>query len=504
MENDILIKTINLSKQFPGVLALDNINFELNKGEIHAIVGENGAGKSTLINIIGGIIPPTEGIIEFESERFYRLTPPIAKKLGISIIHQESEIAPTLNVAENIYLGRYPVNKFGFINYKKMLKDATALMEKVGASIKVGTLIRDLSMTQRRLVELARALSMDVKLLIMDEPTKSFTDEEIKNLFEIVRILKTRGVTVIFISHNLNEIYSISDRVSVLRDGKLINTVLVQEATEEKLIKWMVGKDFNRFISTREKNIGSEVFSLENITKKGILENISFSVKNGEIIGLAGLTGSGRSAVANVMFGLMNPDSGKLMLNGKEIKIKTPNDAIKNGIGFVTEDRNIDGLLLKKTIRENITLANLGIFSRFSFIDHRSEKSESLKFIKLMNIKAISPEQIVMNLSGGNRQKVVFARWLLTKTKVLILDEPTVGIDIGAKQEIYRLISDLAKSGCSIIFISSEISELIRICDRIFAMRSGKIVHEFLQKDVSQEEIIYYCAGFYEKSNTKN
>lgn len=504
MEDDILIKTINLSKQFPGVLALDNINFELNKGEIHAVVGENGAGKSTLINIIGGIVPPTEGIIEFESERFYRLTPPIAKKLGISIIHQESEIAPTLTVAENIYLGRYPINKFGFINYKKMLRDATALMEKVGASIKVSTLIRDLSMTQRRLVELARALSMDVKLLIMDEPTKSFTDEEIKNLFEIVRILKTRGTTVIFISHNLNEVYSISDRVSVLRDGKLINTVLVQEATEEKLIKWMVGKDFNRFMPIPEKIIGSEIFSLENITKKGILENISFSVKKGEIIGLAGLTGSGRSAVANVIFGLMNPDSGKLILNGKEIKIKTPNDAIKNGIGFVTEDRNIDGLLLKKTIIENITLANLGIFSRFSFIDYRSEKSESLKFIKLMNIKAISPEQLVMNLSGGNRQKVVFARWLLTKTKVLILDEPTVGIDIGAKQEIYRLISDLAKSGCSIIFISSEISELIRICDRIFAMRNGKIVHEFLQKDVSQEEIIYYCAGFYEKSNTKN
>lgn len=498
-----LMKTIDLSKQFPGVLALNKVNFEIEKGEIHSIVGENGAGKSTLIKIIGGIIFPTKGEIEFEGQHFSQLNPSTANSLGISIIHQESEVAPDLNVAENIFLGRYPVNILRFIDHKKMFKDAGKLLEQVGADINPRTLIRDLSMPQRRLVELARAISRNVKLLIMDEPTTSFSDEEIKSLFNIALILKKQGVSVIFISHNLNEIHTISDRVTVLRDGNLIKTMSVEDATEENLIKLMVGNNFSQFIERSEKDIGSEVISLKNITKKGILNNISLSVKEGEIIGLAGLVGSGRTELAKVIFGLIKPDSGKIIFDGKETSIKNPNDAINKGIGFITEDRKIDGLLLKKTIRENMTLSDLRSFSKISFINYRKEKSESTKYINILKIKSINPEQVVMNLSGGNQQKVIFARWLLKESKVLLLDEPTVGIDVNAKQEIYRLIVDLAKRGCSIIFISSEIPELIKTCDRIFAMRSGKIVKEFEGQSVSQENILYYTAGFHENYNKK-
>jgi len=503
MEKNLLIKTINLSKKFPGVLALDNINFNLIKGEIHAIVGENGAGKSTFINIIGGILEPNSGIIEFEGLKLHSLDPLYAKKLGISIIHQESELALSLSVAENIFLGKYPGNKIGIINYNKMRKDAKEILKKVCAEINTNDLVKDLTIPQRRLIELARAISTDIKLLIMDEPTTVFSSEEIKNLFEIVRLLKRNGVTVIFISHNLNEIYSISDRVTVFRDGKLITTVPVKEATEENLIRWMVGRDFKLFSLTKSKKIGKEVLTLKNISKKGVIENISFGIREGEIIGLAGLVGSGRTSIANIIFGILRPDSGHIFIYKNKTNIQSPSDAISKGIGLLTEDRKLFGLFLTKTIKDNIAVANLNYFSKFTFINQYREKAECSKFIKLLNIKAINVEQIVENLSGGNQQKVVFARWLLNKPKILILDEPTVGIDIGAKQEMYKLISNISNEGCAILLVSSEIPELIGLCDRILVMRNGYIVKEFLNENLTQEKILYYSAGFYERSKNK-
>ncbi len=500
--NNTLIRAINLSKKFPGVLALDKVNFSLFKGEVHAIVGENGAGKSTFINIIGGILQPTEGFIEFEGSKLYYLNPLHARELGISIIHQESELALTLNVAENIFLGKYPSNKVGIVDNGKMNKEAKKILEKVGSNIETKSLIKNLTISQRRLVEIARAISTDVKLLIMDEPTTVFSSEEINNLFGIVRLLKKSGVTIIFISHNLNEIYSISDRVTVFRDGKLITTIPTKEATEEKLISWMVGKDFKIFSSSRHKLIGKEVLALKNIEKKGIIKDISFNIKEKEIVGLAGLVGSGRSSIANVIFGMLRPDSGEILIDKNEVVIKSPNDAINHKIGLLTEDRKLFGLFLRKTIKENISMSNLEVFSKFTFINNYREKVECNKFMKLLDIKATSIGQIVQNLSGGNQQKVVFARWLLNKPKILILDEPTVGIDIGAKQEMYKLINDISDEGCAILLISSEIEELIGLCHRILVMRNGFIVKEFLNDNLTQEKILYYSAGFYEKSKS--
>lgn len=498
----VLLRATGVTKRFPGVLALDRVDFELRRGEVHALVGENGAGKSTFIKILGGVLRADAGTIGYEGKRIAHLDPYAAQMLGISIIHQESELALPFSAAENIFLGRQPRHAIKWlIDRRRMHRKAQMWLDKVGARFRASSLVRDLSISQRRLVELARAVSMNAKLLIMDEPTTVFTEQEVEHLFEIVRSLKTHGVTTLYISHRLEEIYSIADRVTVLRDGKVIATMPVQNATEDKLVQWMVGRELKRVFPVRSKPPGEEMFSVSGLTKKGVIDDISFSVRKGEIVGLSGLVGAGRTAVANAIFGVMQVDHGEMVLDGRPIRVASPAAAIRHGIGFIPADRKLDGLLLIKSVKENISLANLKNMSHWSFIDWRREKAEAKKFQELLRIKTPSINQIVVNLSGGNQQKVVFARWLLMHAKVLILDEPTVGIDVGAKQEIYNLINEIAEEGRCVIMISSELPEVLGMCDRILVMHEGRIVHELSRAEATQEEILYYSAGLHETAS---
>ncbi|MCK4600585.1 sugar ABC transporter ATP-binding protein [Candidatus Bipolaricaulota bacterium] len=498
----VLLRATGVTKRFPGVLALDRVDFELRRGEVHALVGENGAGKSTFIKILGGVLRADAGTIGYEGKRIAHLDPYAAQMLGISIIHQESELALPFSAAENIFLGRQPRHAIKWlIDRRRMHREAQMWLDKVGARFRASSLVRDLSISQRRLVELARAVSMNAKLLIMDEPTTVFTEQEVEHLFEIVRSLKTHGVTTLYISHRLEEIYSIADRVTVLRDGKVIATMPVQNATEDKLVQWMVGRELKRVFPVRSKPPGEEMFSVSGLTKKGVIDDISFSVRKGEIVGLSGLVGAGRTAVANAIFGVMQVDRGEMVLDGRPIRVASPAAAIRHGIGFIPADRKLDGLLLIKSVKENISLANLKNMSHWSFIDWRREKAEAKKFQELLRIKTPSINQIVVNLSGGNQQKVVFARWLLMHAKVLILDEPTVGIDVGAKQEIYNLINEIAEEGRCVIMISSELPEVLGMCDRILVMHEGRIVHELSREEATQEEILYYSAGLHETAS---
>lgn len=493
-----LLAVRGITKRFSGVVALDNVSLSLERGEVHALVGENGAGKSTLINVIGGVLQPSDGELEFEGRRLSGLNPYTAQQLGISIIHQESELAPTLSVAENLFLGRPPLRFKQFVARRQLHRESRAWLDRVGAQFSTNALVRDLSISEKRLLELARAISMDAKLLVMDEPTTVFTDREVQNMFRIVRDLRSRGVTVLYISHRLEEIFSIADRVTVLRDGCLVTTCKADEATEDQLVRWMVGRELKRVFPQRKRSLGREAFSVSGLTCADGLHGVSFSLREGEIVGLAGLVGAGRTDVANAIFGVARRVRGEIRLDGKPITIRSPADAIRHGIGYITADRKLDGLLLTKSLKENISLASLSALSRFGFLSWRQEKAEALRFKELLQIKTPGIEQLVMNLSGGNQQKAVFARWLLVHPKILILDEPTVGIDVGAKQEIYRLVNDIAEEGRCVIFISSELPEVLGMCDRILVMHQGRIVRELRRDEATQEEILYYSAGLRE------
>jgi len=497
----VLLTVRGITKRFPGVLALDQVDLDLERGEVHALVGENGAGKSTLIKIIGGVVRSDEGTIEFDGKAVSHLDPHGAQKLGISIIHQECELAPTLSVAENLFLGRQPRWLKWFVDRRQLHREARSWLDQVGARFSTKVLVSDLAISERRLLELARAISMHAKLVIMDEPTTVFSDEEVQHLFRLVRELRARGVTTLYISHRLEETFSIADRVTVLRDGQHITTCPIDQASEDQLVRWMVGRPLERIFPRRSTAPREEAFSVSGLTRRGVIEDVTFSVKKGEILGLAGLVGAGRTEVADAIFGASKLDRGEICLEGKPIRIDAPSDAIRHGIGYITADRKLDGLLLIKSIKENISLASLRNLSRFSFIKWRTEKAESRRYKDLLQIKTPSIQQLTVNLSGGNQQKVVFARWLLVHAKVLILDEPTVGIDVGAKQEIYRLINDIAEDGRCVIMISSELPELLGMCDRILVMHRGRVTRELSRDEATQEEILYYSAGLRETAS---
>jgi ribose transport system ATP-binding protein len=498
----LLLDARGITKRFPGVLALDHVDLQLERGEVHALVGENGAGKSTLIKIIGGVLRSDEGTIAFEGRNVSHLDPHGAQKLGVSIIHQESELASTLSVAENLFLGRQPRRLRCLVDRRRLHREARTWLEQVGADFSTKTLVRDLAISERRLLELARAVSMHAKLVIMDEPTTVFTDREVQHMFGLVRDLRSRGVTTLYISHRLEEIFSIADRVTVLRDGQHIATCPIDQASEEQLVSWMVGRQLERVFPKRSSLPGEEALSVSGLTRRGVIDDVSFSARKGEIVGLAGLVGAGRTEVADAIFGALKLDRGEIRIDGDPIRIDSPADAIRHGIGYITADRKLDGLLLSKSIKENISLASLPELSRFSFIKWGAEKAEAHRYRKLLQIKTPGIHQLAMNLSGGNQQKVVFARWLLVHAKVLILDEPTVGIDVGAKQEIYRLINDIAEDGRCVIMISSELPEILGMCDRILVMHQGRITRELSRDEATQEEILYYSAGLRETAPT--
>lgn len=485
-----LFRLENISKAFPGVKALNNVSISIEKGEVLALMGENGAGKSTLIKILAGVYKMDSGEIYCEEKKVQINDRNDSTKLGISIIFQELNLFSNLSVAENIFVNR-EFRKAGFIyDREKANREASVLLEKVGLSCSPDTKLVDLTISQRQMVEIAKALSSDAKLIIMDEPTSSLTDNEVDKLFEIINNLKESGVSILFVSHKINEVKRIADRVHVLRDGEYIATLLKEEITEEAIIKAMVGRNLENIFDKQYAEIGETALEVKNLYTKNFLKNISFNVRKGEIVGFAGLVGAGRSEVMRAVFGLDAITGGEILVNGKPVRIKSPADAIKLGMGFVPEDRKNEGLFLRMSVMKNSSIVMMNKVSKHGVINSAQEYETTRSYVEKLNVKTPNMEKEVMELSGGNQQKVVVAKWLSNEPQILIVDEPTRGIDVGAKKEIHNLISNLAKSGVAIIMISSEMPEILGMCDRIYVMHEGRIKSELSRGEATQEKIM--------------
>lgn len=499
MAKNYILSMSDITKRFPGVLALDHVSLHVKEGEVHALLGENGAGKSTLMKILAGAYVKDEGEVEVFSQKTELGNPRIAEELGIGIIYQELNLIPTLTVAENIFLGRYKMSSPFKVNWKESYAAAEELLRELDVDIKADDHIRNLGIAQQQMVEVAKALSMKAKLIIMDEPTAPLTERETKNLFRIVKKLKENKVSIIYISHRLEEVLEICDRATIMRDGCTIKEVDIADVTMDEIIRLMVGRELKDKYPRIEKQIGEELFRVENLCAGAKVQNVSFSVRSGEVVCIGGLVGAGRTETVRAVFGLDARTDGKIYIEGKECVIQNPKDAIKAGIGFVTEDRKGEGLVLKLSVGENVTLAALDRFRKGTHLNLGSEKESVKAFVNKLNIKTPSVYQKVENLSGGNQQKVVLAKWLLSECKVLILDEPTRGIDVGAKIEVYNLINELAKEGKAILVITSEIPELLGICDRVVIMARGRISGSLTRADANQESIMTLAVGAEER-----
>ena len=496
MDNEIL-KLEGLSKYFPGVKALDGINFDLIEGEIHALIGENGAGKSTLIKVLTGAHQKTDGKIFYRGKEVKTLNPTKAKKLGISAIYQELTLFPELTVAENIFMGNEKVyNKSNLVKDKEMMAEVRKIFEKIKLDIRPEILVKNLSIAQQQMIEIARAISLDADILIMDEPTSSISNKETEILFEIIEDLKKQGVTIIYISHRLEEIFEISDRVTVLRNGRKIETLDINKIKDkDQLVNLMVGKEVTDLFPKKEVKIGETILEVKDLSYQNKFKEISFDLKKGEILGVGGLVGSQRTEVMETIFGLRKHDDGEIRLKGKKVKISNPQNAIDLGLGLISEDRKATGIIKTMTVKENITLPGLDLIDRkYSIlIDDKSEEIVSNTLVDRLRVKTPSLSQKIDKLSGGNQQKAIIARWILLAPEILIMDEPTRGIDVGAKSEIYELMGELVAKGISIIMISSENPELLAMSDRIMVMREGSI-SGFLEGEEQTEENILKLA----------
>lgn len=479
-----------ISKTFLGVKALNNVNLNVFKGEVLALLGENGAGKSSLIKILAGVYSKDSGRIYFNEKEVEINSPHDSKQLGISVIHQELNLIPNLSVAENIFLGQEKRQKFFFTDKKLTDKSAAELLDKVDLKIEVGELVKNLSMAHKQMLEIVKALAVKAKLIIMDEPTASLTEKEIKTLKEIICKLRDEGVSIIFISHKFNEVMEVANRIAVLRDGNSMGIYLTEDFSEEKLIKLMAGRELKDNFSKGTFPIGEEILSVENISTKNLLKNVGFTLRKGEILGFAGLIGSGRTELMNVIFGISSKSSGTISIKGKRVEIKTPRDAIKNKIGLVPEERKLQGLILNMSVAENITISSLNRISQIGFINFRMEKFFTKYFMDRLKIKASTEHDKVVYLSGGNQQKVVVSKWLSIKPQIMILDEPTRGVDLGAKREIHSLIRELANEGTGVILISSEMAEVLTMSDRLIIMHEGLIKGELSRHEATQEKVL--------------
>lgn len=495
-----------LTKHFPGVTALNHVDLDINQGEVHVLVGENGAGKSSLIKILCGIYQPDGGEMFYRGDPYVPLQTQDAIKAGIRVVYQELNLLSYLSIAENIFFERLP-SKAGLVDFNKLYRDSEMMLEKVGLKISPRTPVYQLGIAQMQLVEIAKALSGESKVLILDEPTATLTSKEIDRLFEIIRRLKNNGVTIIYISHRLQEIFEIGDRVTVLRNGLKVDTRATTEVTIPEIVKMMVGREMASEYPYQESvKVGEEVFRVENVVYKGNKNQVSFSVKAGEILGVAGLVGSGRTETMRAIFGADPKVSGKVFLDGKELKINQPRDAVESGVGLLTEDRKGQGLILDMPCTVNISLANLNQVSHSGLMDFHKEKDAAVRFVEELDIKTPSTNKWARFLSGGNQQKVVLAKWLFRNCRVLIFDEPTRGIDVGAKYEIYMLLWKLAEQGKAIIVVSSDLPELMGICHRIAVFSDGKIVGDMTREQFDQEKILsmayqeYINAGNEKKS----
>jgi len=487
-----ILELKHVSKRFAGVLALDDVSIDIERGEVHAIVGENGAGKSTLIKIITGAHDLTSGEIWFENKKITNNSPALSKALGIGVIYQEFNLMPHLTVSENIFFGR-ELKKGFILDKEEMDKACKKMISELGVDLNPKSKVGTLSVASQQIVEIVKAVSQDIKFLIMDEPTAPLTNAEIDKLFEIIERLRNKGVSILYISHRLEEVFRMTDRITVLRDGKHVATMKTSDTDRATLIKHMVGCEIGQDYPKRTAQLGGPKLEIKNFCNKKI-HDCSLTLYKGEILGIAGLVGAGRTELARAIFGADPISSGSLWLDGKEIKIKNPKSAIDYGIGLIPEDRKTQGLLLNKSIDFNVVYANLKDVSKNGYVIKSKEAEITDKYSKAMNLKAYSYSQLARTLSGGNQQKVVLAKWLATKCSVLIFDEPTRGIDVGAKQEIYEIMCNLVKEGKSIIMISSEMPELIGMSDRVVVMRDGYIRSTLCGSEITQENILDYAA----------
>ncbi len=490
-----VLRLTGISKAFPGVQALSDVHLEVIHGEVHALIGENGAGKSTLMKILYGVHQPDTGTIELNGKQVKIGSPHQAQQLGISMVHQELNLIPSLDVARNIFLGREPSRGAGLIDWPRLYRQADEILTQLHINLNPRTLVKRLSVAQMQLVEIAHAISWNPSILILDEPTSSLTQQEIGDLFNILRGLKARGTSVLYISHRLEELEQIADRASVLRDGKFIAAVDARTTPIPELIRMMVGRSLTQQYPKESMEAGAEVLRVEHLSRSGVSKDVSFSVNRGEIVGMAGLVGAGRSEVARAVFGADPMDSGKVYVEGREVNIHSPNDAIAAGIGLLPEDRKLDGLVLVLPVKTNSSLTVLERFSSFGVVNHAKRDSAVQQAVGELRIRTPSINFRVRNLSGGNQQKVVLSKWLNSQPKMLIFDEPTRGIDVGAKVEVYNLINQLAKSGVGILIISSELPEVLGMCDRILVMHEGHLVANLPRAEATQESVISYASG---------
>ena len=495
MDDNIILQMENISKSFPGVNALSNVNLAVRRGTIHALMGENGAGKSTLMKILDGMYTPDSGQIIFQGQTVTVDTTHTALKLGISMIHQELSPIPYMSVAENIFLGREPLARFGMIDKRKMNADTKALLNRLEIDIHPTTLMKELSVANTQMVEIAKAISYDSSLIIMDEPTSAITEREVAHLFSMIRSLKAKGVSIIYITHKMDEVFQIADDITVLRDGKHIATVPASETNRDHLITMMVGRELTEMFPKEVAPIGEIILSVRNLTRKGIVEDVSFDLHRGEILGIAGLMGAGRTTVIESIFGIHKIDAGEITIKGRKTQINSPADAIKNGLALLTEDRKLTGIMGVLPVRDNMVIASLPNYEKRGLLDGRQIEATYKEEKSRLDIKSPSMYQLIKLLSGGNQQKVLVSRWLLTAPDILILDEPTRGIDVGAKAEIHRLMCKLAKDGKAIIMISSELPEILGMSDRILVMHEGKVGGIFERKEATQESIMQAATG---------
>lgn len=490
----IALELKHISKSFPGVKALDDVSFAVEEGSVHILVGENGAGKSTLIKIINGMYTADQGELYVFGEKITTHNPRYMKEIGIATIHQELNPVPDLTIAENIFLGRVPTRGPKIVDKKRMVKDAQKLIDDLGFHYDARRIMRSLTVSDMQIIEIIKAISVNAKVIIMDEPTSSITESEVAVLHEQIHKLRKMGISIIYISHKLEEIRQVGDRVTVIRDGRVISSHGVDELTTEEIITKMVGRRMDHVYPVKESGIGEELFEVKNFTRTKVFHNVSFTLHRGEILGMAGLVGAGRTEVVRAIFGLDPHETGELYINGRQIEIRKVSDAIKEGIIMLSEDRKLEGLVLIRSIAENIGLPNLKRY-RGVLLNKKLERQDAEEMKKKLAIKTPTIHTEAQSLSGGNQQKVVIAKWLLQDPLVFIMDEPTRGIDVGAKYEIYKIMCDLAAQGAGVIMISSELPEIIGVCDRTLVMAEGRITGEVARKDFSQERIMSFALG---------
>lgn len=505
MAEECILSMQDITVQFPGVLALDKVQFYANRGEVHVLLGENGAGKSTIMKVLAGVYNNYSGTVELKGKKIVCSDIEQQRQRGISMIFQEMNLLKNLTVAENIFLGRQPCKNNGQIDWKKMNRAARELLDSINSDISEKAALSGLSVGQMQMVEIAKALSFDADIIIMDEPTSALTEKEVSSLFAIINTLKARGIAIIYISHRLKEIFRIGDRITILRDGRCIKTMLARDTNIDEVTRLMVGRELSEHFPKVDVKPGEKLLEVKNLNQGNRLKDISFYARAGEITGFYGLMGAGRTELMRAIFGADRFDSGQVLVNNKQVTIKNCKSATDYGIALLTEDRKNQGLILSFPIKENISLANLDKIMNKTGIRHKFESKNTQKMIDMVNVKTPSVNQLVVNLSGGNQQKVVVAKWLNTNANIIIFDEPTRGIDVGAKVEIYKIMNDLKKQGKAIIMVSSELSECIGVSDRLYVMHEGVITAciESLE-GLTEDDIIKYATGSDRNINCKS